>query len=43
MSANRRFFGKIDRYDRYLSHASPHPTNSVVTTRVLTVMLAEEC
>ncbi|MEK4031639.1 DUF3768 domain-containing protein [Methylocystis sp. IM2] len=36
-------FGKIDRYDRYLSHASPHPTNSVVTTRVLTVMLAEEC
>jgi hypothetical protein len=35
-------FWKIDCYDRYLSHASPDPTNPVVTTRVLTIMLAEE-
>ncbi len=35
-------FWKIDCFDRYLSHASPYPTNPFVTTRVLTVMLAEE-
>ncbi|MDR7039192.1 hypothetical protein J2X36_003965 [Methylobacterium sp. BE186] len=37
-----RFFWKIDTYDRALLGHSPDPANSSVTTRILTIMLAEE-
>jgi hypothetical protein len=33
---------KIDYYDKELAHASPEPADESVTSRVLTVMLAEE-
>lgn len=37
-----RYFWKIDAYDKTLEFASPDPGNPSVTTRVLTIMLAEE-
>ncbi|QGY00848.1 DUF3768 domain-containing protein [Methylobacterium mesophilicum SR1.6/6] len=37
-----RFFWKIDAYDRALLGGSPDPTDPAVTTRVLTIMCADE-
>lgn len=37
-----RYFWKIDYYDRALSNASPDPSDTTVTTRVLTIMRADE-
>lgn len=37
-----RMFWKIDAYDRAFRFASPGPADPAVTTRVLTIMLAEE-
>ncbi len=37
-----RLFWKIDYYDRSLSAHSPDPADPSVTTRVLTIMLADE-
>jgi hypothetical protein len=36
------FFWKIDTYDRTLTFASPDPADPSLTTRVLTIMRAEE-
>ena len=38
-----RVIWKIDYYDRSLSGHSPTPADPAVTTRVLTIMLVEEC
>ena len=35
-------FFKINYFDKTLSHHSPDPSNSSVTERVITIMLAEE-
>jgi Protein of unknown function (DUF3768) len=40
--AGRRLFWKIDYYDRELELGSPNPADPDFTTRVLTIMLAEE-
>jgi hypothetical protein len=37
-----RYFWKIDAYDRSLTFASPDPADPSVTTRVLTIMRADE-
>ena len=38
----KTIFWKIDSYDRDLDFGSPDPSDEAVTTRVLTVLLAEE-
>jgi Protein of unknown function (DUF3768) len=38
----RKFFWKIEYYDREMVHGSEDPANPEKTTRVLTVMLANE-
>jgi len=40
--AGQRLFWKIDYYNLSLDGGSPDPTDSAVTVRVLTVMLASE-
>lgn len=40
--AGNRYFWKIDYYDRAMVDGSPDPANSAVTTRVLTIMRADE-
>jgi hypothetical protein len=40
--AGKTIFWKIDCYDRQLESYSPDPSDESVTTRVLTVLLAEE-
>lgn len=40
--AGKTIFWKLDCYDRDLNFGSPEPADETVTTRVLTVMLAEE-
>ena len=40
--AGTTIFWKIDCYDRDLNFGSPDPADPKMTTRVLTVMLAEE-
>ena len=37
-----RYFWKIDAYDRWMQFGSPDPTDPTVTTRVLTIMRADE-
>jgi hypothetical protein len=38
----QKIFWKIDYYDRNLEFRSPDPADSTLTTRVLTIMVAEE-
>jgi hypothetical protein len=38
----RKFFWKIDYYDKWTEFGSQDPTNPEITTRVLTLMLADE-
>ncbi len=37
-----RYFWKVDSYDRATEFGSPDPTDPAVTTRVLTIMRADE-
>lgn len=40
--AGHKIFFKIDYYDQAMRGGSPDPADSSVTTRVMTIMLAEE-
>lgn len=40
--AGKSIMWKIDYYDRACENGSPDPADEAVTTRILTVMLAEE-
>jgi len=40
--AGERIFWKIDCYDRDMKFGSPDPADPMVTTRVLTILLADE-
>jgi len=40
--SGRKFFFKMDYYDRAMEFGSENPADPAVTTRVLTVMLASE-
>ena len=40
--AGQKFFFKIDYYDKTLESGSQNPADPTITTRVLTIMLAEE-
>jgi hypothetical protein len=40
--ASHKFFWKIDAYDTEMRFGSPDPADPAKTTRVLTIMLAEE-
>ena len=39
---NEVIFWKVDYYDLSLQNGSPNPADPTVTTRVLTIMLAQE-
>jgi len=40
--AGKRFFWKIDYYDKSMDFGADDPSNETNTTRVLTIMLADE-
>jgi hypothetical protein len=40
--AGKRFFFKIDYYDAKTEYGSPDPADPAVTTRVMTIMRADE-